>query len=52
MTRGRPKKVVEPTPEVPDDELLGGEVEKKEVKEDKPKVMVGYHPITGEEVWI
>ncbi len=49
-----------PRPEEPSaDELLGEqpkeEIEqavKSEVKEEKPKRMVGYHPITGKEVWI
>jgi topoisomerase IA-like protein len=45
------KKKVE---EVKDEDFFGDTtpaVEEKEVEKSKDKVLLGYHPITGEEVW-
>jgi hypothetical protein len=45
------KKVKEKEPEL-DPILVGEELLAPEPKEEKPKVFLGYHPITGEEVYL
>lgn len=49
MSKNKSKKQ-KPEIQVSDDVLLGGPT-KPEVKEEKPKQFVGYHPVTGEELY-
>lgn len=45
------KKVSKKNKETKEEEVKDSDLLAPETKEDKPKILLGFHPITGEEVW-